>query len=61
MTPLAGMPSSLVGYLRVLLVWSSIKNPEENVMLRIRWENNQRNMSAQITFRESLKVWSLAQ
>ena len=58
-TPLAGMPSSSVVYLRELLVWYSIKSPNESVMLRITGENNNRNMSAQRTLREYLKVWRL--
>ena len=45
-TSLLGMPSSLVGYLRVLLVWSSIQMPVKYVMLMILGENNHRNMSA---------------
>ena len=35
MTPISGMPLSLVGYLRVLLVWYSIQRPVKIVMLRI--------------------------
>ena len=36
MTPLLGMPLSLVGYLRSLLVWYSIQRPDKSVMLNIR-------------------------
>ena len=61
MTPLAGMHSSSVGYLRELLVRSSIQRPLESVVMRIRGEKNQRNMSAQRTLREALKVWRLLQ
>ena len=61
MTPLAGMSSSSVGYLRALLVWSSIQRPSKNLLLRIRGEKMQSNMSAQRTLREALKVWRLMQ
>ena len=61
MTPLAVMPSLRIGYLRQLLVCPSIQSPVESVMLFMRREKNQSNMSAQITLREDLKVWSLVQ
>ena len=61
MTPLAGMPSSSVGYLRELLVWSSIKRHVGSVMLQIRREKNQRNMSYQINLMGAIKLWSLMQ
>ena len=35
-TPLVGMPSSLVVYLGAILVWSSIEMPAEIMMLQIR-------------------------
>ena len=60
-TPLAGMTSSLVGYLRVLLAWSSIQMPNKSLMLWIRGEHNQSNTSAQITLRGALKLWRLLQ
>ena len=59
MTPLAGMTSSSVIYLRVLLLQSSIQSPSKSVMLQITGEKKQRNMIAQITLRGALKVWKL--
>ena len=59
MNPLAGMPSSLVVFLRTILAWSSIQRPAESFMLHIRGENNQSNMSAQINLIGALKVWRL--
>ena len=46
MPPLAGIPSSLVGYLSELLVWYSIQRPYSSVVLNIRGKNKQRKMSA---------------
>ena len=60
-TPIAGMPSSSVGYLRELLVWYSIQRPDESVMIQIRGEREKNNMSTQGTLREDLKVWRLVQ
>ena len=51
MTPLAGITSSSVGYIRVLLAWSSIKRPDESVTLCIIGEKKKSNISAQITLR----------
>ena len=61
MTPLAVIPSSSVGYLRVLLAWYSIQRPDKILMMWIREEKKQTNMSAQITLKEALKVWRLLQ
>ena len=60
-TPIAVMPSSHVGYIRVLLGWSFIQRPGESVMLQIRGEKKQNNMSDQINSREALKVWRMIQ
>ena len=54
MTPLAGMSLLPVGYIRVLLAWSSIQRPSESVMLWIRGDKKQKNMSAQ-NFKEISK------
>ena len=59
MTSLEGVPSELTGYIRVLLVWSSIQRPSESVMLRIRGYNKQKNMSSQRTLSEYIKVWRM--
>ena len=61
MTPLAVMLSSLVASLRELLVCSSIKRPDKSVILKIRGDKNQRNIIAQRTLREALKLWRLVQ
>ena len=61
MTPLDGMPSSLVGYLSVLLICSSIQRPNKRVILWIMGGNNYRNMGDQRNLREVLKVWRLVQ
>ena len=61
MTPLDGMPSSLVGYLSVLLIWSSIQRPNKRVILWIMGGKNYRNMGDQRNLREVLKVWRLVQ
>ena len=61
MTTLAGIPSYLVGYIRASLVWSSIQRPTKSVMLQMRGEENQNNMSAQITLTGALKLWRLLQ
>ena len=58
-TLLAGMPSSLVGYLRVLLVWLYIPRTEKIVIMYIRGEYKKNNTSAQTTLKEALKVWML--
>ena len=55
MTPLSGMPSSLVGYIRALLVWFSIQTTSKFVMMQIRGENNRRNRSYQRSLRGALK------
>ena len=59
MTSLEGVPSELTGYIRVLLVWSSIQRTSESVMLRIRGYNKQKNMSSQRTLSEYIKVWRM--
>ena len=56
MITLEGMPSSLVVYLRELLVWHSIQNPGKNMMLMIRGYENQRNMRSKPTFKGYIKV-----
>ena len=61
MNPLVGMPSSSVGYLMSLLVWSSIQSPAEILMIQIRGEKKQSNMIAQRNLRGALKVCSLLQ
>ena len=61
MTPLDDMPSSLVVYLSVLLIWSSIQRPNKRVILWIMGGNNYRNMGDQRNLREVLKVWRLVQ
>ena len=61
MTPLDDMPSSLVVYQRVLLVWSYIQRPEECVILWIVGGKNYSNVGDQINLREALKVWRLVQ
>ena len=59
MTPLAGMPSSLVGEARGSLEWSSISRPDGSVMLQKREDKKQKNISAQRTLRGAQKVWRL--
>ena len=59
MTPLSGMPSSLVEEARGSLEWSYICRPARIVMLQKKEEKNQNNMSAQRTSRESQKVWRI--
>ena len=54
-TPLEGIALSLVVESRGSLEWFSIPRPVGSVMLRKREENNQNNMSAQITLREAKK------
>ena len=61
MTPLAGMPSSLVEEARGSLEWFSIPRPAGIVMLNKIEEKKQKNMSAQRTSREAQKVWRLLQ
>ena len=56
MSPLAGMPPSLVGEARGSLEWSSIPRPSGILMLQKREDKNQNNMSAQRTSREAQKV-----
>ena len=58
-TPLAGMPSSLVGEARVSLEWYSIPRSSGSVMLPKIEEKKQNNMRAQITSREAQKSWRL--
>ena len=60
-TPLSVITLSLVGYLREILVWSSIQRSSKIVMLRIREEKKKSNTSEQINLRWALKVWSLIQ
>ena len=55
MTPLAGMPSSLVVEARVSLEWSSIPSPYGSVVLHKGEEKKKKNMSAQRTSREAQK------
>ena len=61
MTPLAGMPSSLVGEARGSLEWYSIPRPSRIVMLHKIEDKKQKNMSDQRTPREAQKVWRLLQ
>ena len=61
MTPLAGMPSSLVGEARVSLEWSSITKPSVSMILHKIEEKNQNNMIAQRTLKEDQKLWRLLQ
>ena len=58
-TPLAGMPSSLVEEARVSLEWSSITGPARSEMLQKIEDNKHKNMSAQRTSRGAPKVWRL--
>ena len=61
MTPLMGMPSSLVRYIRVLLVCLYNQSPAKHLLLKIREYNMQNSMSAQRNLTEAIKVWSLIQ
>ena len=61
MTPIEGMPSSLVGEERVSLEWYSITKPSVSVILCKREEKNQKNMGAQRTLMEYPKLWRLLQ
>ena len=60
-TPLAGMPSSLVGEARGSLEWSYIPRSVVSVMLQKREEKKHKNTSAKITSGEAQKVWRLLQ
>ena len=59
MTPLAGMPSSLVEEARGSLEWSSIPRHAGSVMLQKREDKNQNYIRAQRTSREAQKLWRL--
>ena len=59
MTPIAGMPSSLVVEARGSSEWSSITRPAGSVMLQKIEEENQNNISTQRTSIEAQKVWRL--
>ena len=61
MTPLARMPSSLLGESRRSLEWYSIPRPDGSVTLQKKEENNQKNMIPQRTPKEEQKVWGLLQ
>ena len=61
MTPLAVMPSSLVGESRGSLEWSYIPRPTGSGMLQKREDKKQKNMSAKRTLREAQKLWRLLQ
>ena len=61
MTPLVGMPSSLVGEARGSLKCSSIPRPFGIMMLHKIEEKKQKNMSSQITLRGAQKVRRLLQ
>ena len=58
-TPLAGMPSSLVEEARGSSEWSSIPMLSGSVILKKIDKKNQKNMSSQRTPREAQKVWRL--
>ena len=49
-TPLVGIPSSLVEYPKGLLVWLFIQSPTKILMLHIKVEKRQNNMSGKITW-----------
>ena len=59
MTPLTGMPSSLVVEVRGSLEWSSIPRPAVSLIIQKIYEKKQKNMSAQRTSREAQKLWRL--
>ena len=59
MTPLTDMYSSLVGEARRSLEWSSITRPDTSLMLQVRKEKKQKNMSDQRTSKKSQKAWRL--
>ena len=56
MNTLAGTPSSLELYPRVLLVWFYIKFPAKNAMLWERGEKRQKNVSYKITLMGCITV-----
>ena len=59
MTPIVGMPSSLVEEARGSLELSSISRPSVSVILQKREGEKQKNMSAQRTLRGTQKLWRL--
>ena len=61
MTPLAGMPSSLVVEAKVSLEWFSIPRPSGIIMLWKREDKKHNNMSSQVTLREAEKLWRILQ
>ena len=59
MTPLAVMPSSLVGEAKGSFEWSSIPRPVGSVILQKRYEDKQKNIISQRTSRGAQKVLRL--